>query len=66
MLGAHNTPLAGRERDPPSKAEDTVKTYPLYIPCPVCGATPNNYCRDLVTNVQTMTFHSARVTAAQE
>jgi hypothetical protein len=43
-----------------------MKTYPLYIPCPVCGATPNNYCRDLVTNVPTMTFHSARVTAAQE
>jgi hypothetical protein len=43
-----------------------VKTYPLYITCPVCGATANNYCRDLVTNAPTVQFHDARVAAAQE
>lgn len=43
-----------------------MKVYPLYIPCPVCGVTANNYCRDLVTNAATVTFHSARVAAANE
>ncbi len=43
-----------------------MKVYPLFIPCPVCGAARNEYCRDLVTNAPTMTFHSARVAAAGE
>lgn len=43
-----------------------MKVYPLYISCPACGADANEYCRDLVTNAPTITFHSARVAAAQE
>jgi hypothetical protein len=43
-----------------------MKSYPLYITCPVCGATANNYCRDLVANSPTVQFHDARVNAAQE
>jgi hypothetical protein len=43
-----------------------MKTYPLYITCPVCGATANNDCRDLVTNTPTVKSHDARVAAAQE
>ena len=43
-----------------------MKVYPLYITCPACGAQPNDYCRDLVTNAPTTTFHSARVAAANE
>jgi hypothetical protein len=43
-----------------------MRTYPLYITCPVCGAIPNNYCRDLVTNAPTVRFHDARVAAAEE
>jgi hypothetical protein len=43
-----------------------MKTHPLYITCPVCGASPNNHCRDLVTNAPMVKFHSARVAAAQE
>lgn len=43
-----------------------MKVNPLFIPCPVCGVGANNYCRDLVTNAPTLTFHSARVQAANE
>jgi hypothetical protein len=43
-----------------------MRVHPLYIACPVCGADRNAYCRDLVTNAPTMTFHAARVAAAKE
>lgn len=43
-----------------------MKVHPLFIPCPVCGVGPNDCCRDLVTNAATMTFHGARVAAANE
>jgi hypothetical protein len=43
-----------------------MKVNPLFIPCPVCGVGANSYCRDLVTNAPTMTFHSTRVQAATE